>query len=213
MTTSWKFLFYLLLLTFLRCRSNEDEKYFTGTVDYSYTYSSDSLNADSLALLRTSAGRFDYDSTGYKSYFTGRDTLTYYYSGKRNRCITQYENGERQCEDYSQLTDSVLSVRMYDTDEKVLGYTCRVLEIQKGSSLVRYYVSTGLKIAPATYTRHRSYNWDTYGKEADGGLILKMEHIFPRFTMHGIATAVRIMPGSFRAFEIPDSEWAELCGE
>ena len=196
------------------CKNGKKDSYFSGTVDYSYTYSSDSLNADSIARQRPLKSRFSYDTTGYQSVFWGPDTMKYYYSGSRNRCISQTGTaGEYQCEDYSIQTDRVISTRVYDTDEKILGYNCRILEMQKENSLVKYYISTGLKIAPATYVNHRSYNWDTYGKEANGGLILKLEHRFRFFTMHGIATGITSMTGSFKALEIPETAWATHCGQ
>ena len=199
-------------LCWMGCQSGKKDSYFSGTVDYAYSYSSDSLNADSLAKGRPSKSRFSYDTTGYQSVFTGRDTIKYYYSGKLNRCVSRNSSGEEtQCEDYSVLTDSVLSVRVYETDEKILGYECKVLEIQKNNSWVKYYVSTKQKIAPATYLRHRSYNWDTYGKEAKGGLILKLEHRFRHFTMTGIATSVTRMPGNFMALELPENELERIC--
>ena len=68
---------------------------------------------------------------------------------------------------------------------------CRLLEIQKSNSWVKYYVSKEQKIAPATYQHHRSYNWDVYGEKAGGGLILRSEHRFKMFTMMGIATDVK----------------------
>ncbi len=194
------------------CQRHDEKKYFTGTVDYTYSYSSDSLNADSLSLLRPGKSRFSYDTTNYQSVFWGRDTMTYYYSGQRNRCISRTGSGnEFQCEDYGVVTDRVLSARLYDTDEKVLGYACRVLELQKGNSFVKYYVSREQKLSPSTYRDHRSFNWDVYGREADGGLILKLEHRFPHFTMHGIATKVQQISGDFSALDINEEDWEKYC--
>ncbi len=205
---------YMAAVCWMACKNEKKDNFFSGTVDYAYSFSSDSLNADSITRQRPVKSRFNYDTTGYQSVFFGPDTTKYYYSGIRNRCISQNGNaGKYQCEDYGILTDRVISTRVYDTEEKILGYDCRVLEIQKENSLVKYYISTTLKIAPATYVNHRSYNWDTYGKEANGGLILKLEHRFRYFTMHGIATGITSKPGNFRALEIPETEWAIHCGQ
>ena len=105
----------------------------------------------------------------------------------------------------------MLSTKLYDTDEKVLGYSCKILELQKRNSRVKYYVSNDLKIAPATYQRHRSYNWDVYGEKANGGLILKLEHQFKTFTMSGIATSVKIMNENYSALGMSDKELEEFC--
>lgn len=191
---------------------NEDKKYFTGTIEYAYTYSSNILNADSLTKERPSKGIFRYDENNYQSQFINTDTITYYYSGSLNKCIAEAGSIKKyECEDYGVMTDSVLTVKEYATEEKVLGHSCRILELQKKNSLVKYYVSTDLRIAPATYKLHKSYNWDVYGTKANGGLILKLEHQFKVFTMRGIAGEIKEGHQKFKALEINESLFTEIC--
>lgn len=191
---------------------NPGNKYFTGTIEYAYTYSSDSLNADSLAKTRPSKSLLRYDTINYQSKFIGADTIVYYYSGRFNKCLSGTErSGNYACEDYGTFTDSVLSYKLIDTDEKILGYSCKILEIQKKNSWLRYYVSNELKIAPATYRQHISYNWDLYGDKANGGLILRSEHRFKYFIMRGIATAVEARFARFKALEIDEKLFSQFC--
>lgn len=187
--------------------------YFTGTINYRYSYTSDSLNQDSVSRLRPVESSFRYDENGYQSRFTGKDTETYYYSGLSNKCVSASGNPVvYACGDYGIITDSVLSAKLYETDEKVLGYRCKILELQKGNSWVKYYISTDLRIAPGTYRRHKSYNWDVYGEKANGGLILKLEHRFKKFTMSGIATSVSTFKKeNFRALEIDEEKFSNIC--
>lgn len=203
----------LFFISLTACRQKTKD-FFTGTIRYQYTYSSNTLNADSLAESRPAAAVFRYDLADYQSMFTGKDTIIYYYAGKKNKALSAAGNPVSfSCEDYGQVTDSVLSVKLYDTTEKVLGYTCRVLEIQKKNSWVQYFVAKDLQIAPDTYERHVAYNWDVYGKEAKGGLILKLEHRFLRFTMKGIASSVqKTVDQRFRALEIDTILFNRLCG-
>lgn len=204
--------FQILILVILITACNSNKKYFTGTVDYAYTYTSDSLNTDSLALTRPVKSNFRYDESNYQSRFTGKDTQVYYYSGIVNKCVGKINNDpDYTCEDYSLATDSILSWKVYDTDEKILGYDCRILEIQKTTSWVKYYVAKKLIIAPVTYQKHKSYNWNFYGEKSNGGLILKLEHRFKRFTMKGVATNVVIEKTAFRALEISDSLFSTVC--
>lgn len=202
----------LLLMLHAGCKSKAKEKYFTGTIDYAYSYESDSMNTDSLARVRPAKGTFRYDLYNYQSRFIGQDTLTYYYSGNLNKCVSE-NNSQRNytCEDYGVLTDSVSAYKVYDTDEKVLGYSCKILEMQKRNSWVKYYVSSELKIAPATYQKHTSYNWDIYGEKAEGGLILKSEHRFKNFVMKGVVTNIKAHPGDFSALEIDVKQMNEIC--
>jgi hypothetical protein len=194
------------------CKSSKKEKYFTGTIAYVYTYSSDSLDADSLTYARAGGSSFRYDLQDYQSRFTGKDTETWYYSGLRNKCIGKMNSeAHYSCEDYNIVTDTVLSWKLYDTDEKILGHACRVLEMQKGNSWVRYFISRELVIAPDTYRRHKSYNWNFYGEKAGGGLILKSEHRFTKFTMKGVATDITVKDKKFRALEISDTLYDTVC--
>lgn len=196
----------------LCCNGIENEKFFSGIIEYDYSYASDSLKADSLAKERPAKGIFRYDQGNYQSSFIGKDSFTYYYSGSLNKCVAKTGlQPSYQCEDYNIVTDSVLSVKFYDTDERIAGYACSILEMQKSHSWVRYYVSRELKIAPATYQRHRSYNWDVYGKKADGGLILKSEHRFKNFTMYGIVSSLKRYDSNFIALEIDEKKIAEIC--
>lgn len=200
-----------ILMLFSAC-STPAKKYFTGTIEYAYTYSSNILNVDSLTEKRPAKGIFRYDDNNYQSRFINTDTVTYYYSGSLNKCIAETGNTNKyECEDYSLITDSVLAIKDYATGEKILGHPCRFLELQKKSSVVKYYYSTDMKIAPATYKKHKAYNWDVYGTTSSGGLILKLEHQFKLFTMWGIAININDKKESFTALEINDTLFNKLC--
>jgi len=202
----------LVVLSFTGCNI-ADRKYFTGTIQYTYTYTSDSWNVDSLSKTRPFKSLQRYDTVNYQSKFVSNDdTTAYYYSGTLNQCLSRTNSfGQLTCEDYSAFTDSVVSYRLIDTDEKILGYRCKILEIQKKNSWLRYYVSNDLKVAPATYRRHASYNWDFYGEKANGGLILRSEHRFKYFTMKGIATTINKSNSHFKALEIDEGLFARYC--
>jgi hypothetical protein len=199
-----------LLVLFIAGCGTSDYKYFTGTIEYAYSYNSDALDADSLTRARFVKGVFRYDTLNYQSHFIGKDTATYYYSGKLNKSISKTD-GNYECEDYGIANDSVLSYKLYNTDEKVLGYSCKILELQKKNSWVKYYVSDDLRIAPATYKHHRAYNWDFYGEKAGGGLILKMEHRLKIFTLSGLVTNLAMKDKNFTALEIGEEELVKAC--
>jgi hypothetical protein len=208
-----RFIFIVSFVVFICACRTTPAVFFTGTIEYSYTYTSDSLNADSLTKERTAKSFFRYDTLNYQSRFEGKDTQVYFYSGKRNKALAVTgQPAEYSCEDYSAITDSVVGVKIYDTEDKVLGFPCRVLEIQKKNSWVRYHVSKDLRIAPGTYRNHVSYNWDVYGREAGGGLILKSEHRFKQFSMHGkTIKLMRFSDPEFRALEVKEELFDQYC--
>lgn len=208
-----KFIFLIsMLFGFASCLSSKFNPSFNGSIRYQYSYSSTILDVDSLRNVRPGLGLFRYDRCCYQSSFVGIDTFTYYYSGRVNKCLSQLGNSTSfECEDYDLHTDSILSIKDYSCSETILGYSCRILEMQKKNSWVRYYYATDMRIAKATYKNHRSYNWDTYGNHTKGGLILKLEHRFARFTMTGIAVAIDQQHKTFKALQIPDSLFAKYC--
>lgn len=123
---------FILLLHLSGCNGDTEEKYFTGEIVYRYTYESHVLNTDSLAKERPVKGIFRYDLANYQSRFQGKDSFTYYYSGKLNKALSQAGNSENYtCEDYGMVTDSVISWKLYPTGEKILGQDCDILELQK----------------------------------------------------------------------------------
>ncbi len=205
-------LVFIFLLTLAAGCGQGGTGYFSGTVVYEYTYTTDSLDADSLAGVRPQIGYFRYDENDYQSRFTGKDTSTYFYSGILNKCIAEEgHSGVYTCDDYGEASDSVITYRIYDTEEKVLGHSCRIMEIQKSRSLVKYYFSEDLIMSPGTYRNHKSFNWDFYGRISGGGLVLKLEHRFRSFTMYGIAVQVEKKNKAFRALEIEDSVFRNYC--
>lgn len=206
----WIFILFILLVI-SGCKETAN-KYFTGSIEYAYSYTSDSLNADSIAKVRPAKSILRYDTLNYQSLFIGADTQVYFYSGIYNKVLFKTgDAGNYECEDYGVFTDSVLSFKLYDTNEKILGYSCKILEIQKKNSWLQYYVSNDLRIAPSTYNKHISYNWDFYGEKANGGLILKSEHRLKYFTLKGIATSLSRRDDNFKAFETGDDLFSRHC--
>lgn len=204
----------ILMLLLVNCERNKEQAhvYFTGEIEYSYSYSSDNLNTDSLKLNKPWKSEFRYDLENYQSKFTGTDTFTYFYSGKLNRCLSM-KNGipDSLCEDYGIDTDSVISFKVYDTNEKVVGYECRIIEYQSKLFRTKYYVSKDLRIAPGTYEKHKSYNWSFYGRKAEGGLIMKIEHRFKNYTMYGTATSVTAFSDKQAAWQIDAKLFDKMC--
>ncbi len=207
-----------LIALFCSCTNPADKSlpdFFRGEIEYSYSYESNQLNQDSLRIARPFKGIFRYDSADYQSSFISKnDSFTYYYSGVRNKCLSSF-NGiiDSTCEDYSAATDSILSWKLYPANEKIYGQDCNVLEMQKKNSWVQYYVSRDRKLSPASYKRHRSYDWDFYGEKAGGGLILKLEHRFAKFTMKGSVVAVIEKKGDYKALTIAGNEFERLCNK
>lgn len=201
-----KHIFILSLLTlfivlFISC--GQAPSYFEGKIIYQYSYESETLNADSLAENRTASSEFYYQGARYKNSFIGKTIDRYIFNGDTG--FSYHESSQTDtilCEDYRLPTDSVINLQIIPTKEKVLGYATQIIEIVGKFSTTKFWVSTTLKTNPDWYKSHQAYNWHFYLEQADGGIILKVEHIFKHFTMHGIATEVKLMDVPEKIFEL-----------
>jgi hypothetical protein len=220
MNPAKKMLFPIAAMICFGCNDQSGQKnepvtepaYFTGEIAYDYSYESHVLNVDSLVKLKPYRSNFRYDLGNYQSQFIDKDTFTYFYSGSLNKCVSETNSQKNyECEDYSTATDSILSFKVYDTDEKVLGYKCRILEYQSKIFRNKYYVSTDLKIAPATYQKHLAYNWKFYGEQTGGGLILKLEHRFKNYVMKGIASGIVQQQQNYKALQVDEAVFNKAC--
>ena len=202
-----------LFMLNLACNLAEPKKptYFTGQIEYTYSYESDVLNIDSLSALKPSKSIFRFDLHNYQSQFFGQDTITYYYLEKINRALSKTNNKlDSVCQDYGVETDSLRSLRVYDGTQTILGYTTQIIEFQGKYFWNRYEVSKKHKISPATYSRHESYNWSVYGSQTEGGLILRSTHDFGRYSMIGQVCSIKVGKGLFHALDIPEGQVYQL---
>lgn len=75
--------------------SNFDYEIFTGSIEYQYQYESTTIKKlDSLRKIKPSKSIFRFDTNNYQSKFIGKDTFTYFYSGKFNKCISETNNNK-----------------------------------------------------------------------------------------------------------------------
>ncbi len=207
----FKHIYIFGFIALFGCNDGKDESYFTGKITYQYSYASDLMDVDSLSKLKPMFGEFRYDLLDYQSKFIGKDTITYYYMGNINKGIWKNEVGHYECEDYGFPTDSIISFRVYDSSQKILGHEIKVLEFQSKLFWTRYYVSKNLQIAPETYKKHTAYNLSFYGNQTDGGLILKLEHKFKNYTMFGDLSELKKHKPDFKAIEINRNEIMNAC--
>jgi hypothetical protein len=202
-----------IFVLFTQCSpKNSSAEFFTGEIEYTYHYKSDSLNIDSLKALKPHKSIFRFDSLNYQSQFFGKDTTTYFYLSKSNLGVGQTTSTDSlECEDYGVATDSILYFKIYPSDTLVLGQECMVLEYQGKYFWNRYYVSAQSFLAPQTYQNHRAYNWQFYGEKSRGGLILKLEHRFEKYTMVGEAARITPFTKGELAIQASEERLLQLC--
>ena len=198
----------------LICSCSSKEEYFSGELVYNYTYNSPNFDADSISAERPSKGVFRYDKFNYQSQFiTKADSLSYFYISSRNLAIAKnHKSDQWRCENYGVSTDSVLSYKYYDTETKILGHSCKILEFKSRFANNKYYISTDQHLNTNLYKNHEAYNWKFYGDKTDGGLILKLEHHFSDHSMIGNVESIQYFKPQELAIKEDLSFLLNKCG-
>lgn len=193
-------------------KAEQSDGFFQGELHYHYSYQSDVHNLAYLKSIRPKISVFRFDSNNYQSTFYGADTISYYYNSHKNVAISSKNMiFEPDCQDYSINPEQRLSSKVYDTDELVMGYPCKVIEFETTNGFYRYHVSTEIFLPPPTYQNHLAYNWAFYGKQAKGGIILRMETRFRDFTMIGEITKIGWYRNGQKAWTISEKLLDQAC--
>ena len=209
------FVFFYLVILLGSCSTEkkiEKKNAFEGLIEYAYSYQSDSLNIDTLRTQHPSSGMMIYKDSMYKSVFVANHkTETYIYNNAEGIAYDLSAEDSIDCEDYKIQKDSVLRYDIHETDEKILGHEVKILEFDTKYATQRFYFSTKFKVAPYNYDKHLAYNWKFYKEKANGGVLLKVEHIFKKFTMISIATKIEQKEIDPKVFEIDKSKLTTTC--
>lgn len=194
--------------------TSADQDYFKGEIHYTYSYASNRINLDSTNQSRPVKGVFKYDSKNYLSQFinTSDDTTSYYYLSDQNVAVSKSPGlSPWKCTSYGIATDSVLSYRYYDTHLVIEGQKCKILEFTSRYGTNKYFVSQEMFLHPSLYKNHVAYNWKFYGDITNGGIILRLEHQFPGYTMTGTTNKLIQYSSNDIAFNIPENRLLEYC--
>jgi hypothetical protein len=214
--------FFFILLSIINALSNcktttknERQDSFEGIIEYAYTYQSDSINIDSLKTNRPSSGQMVYKDSLYKSVFIGfigKNTESYIYDNHTGIAFhLSISSDSIDCEDYTAQNDTVFSYQIIETGEKILGEEVNILEFVSKYATQRFYYSLKHKVAPFNYDKHLAYNWNFYKEKTNGGVLLKVEHIFKKFTMIGIATKIEAKEISIKEFRFDLNKLKAAC--
>lgn len=206
------FFFVFIALHLFGCTAPESQNSFEGIIEYAYSYQGDSVNGDTLDAARATTGKMIYKGSKYKSVFIGKNTESYIYDNDTGLAnFISSETDSIDCEDYTVQNDSILFFQIINTDEKILGEKVKILKFSSVYATHRFYFSLKHKVAPSNYDKHEAYNWKFYKEKADGGVLLKVEHIFKKMKMTGIATKLEARPVSAKEFEIDTSKLKAVC--
>ena len=153
-----------------------------------------------------------FKDSKYKSIFESKNKMEIYiYDNESGIAYDLTDKDSIGCEDYKMNNDSIYSYEIIETDEKVLGHEVKILEFKSKYATNKFFFSKNYKVAPHNYDKHLAYNWKFYMEKADGGVILKVEHVFKKFTMKGVATQFEVQEINPKLFEIDKNKLKMAC--
>jgi len=194
--------------------SQSKGKDFEGLIHYQYTYVSDKLNQDSLNQGKDNEGIYFWKKGSYKGSLTGGDGNLFIYNSWDNRCY--YSNnsnlqGYFYCMDYRQSTDTLLSVEIINTNEKILGEVCDLLIIKTPQYTSKYYFSKRYRVDPSYYKEHKAYLWDILMEKTNGGAILKSITEYKDYKFEATATKIELKELDDKEFKVDGLKIISEC--
>lgn len=164
-------IFILILL----CSSfSSDNDLFVGKILYKYSFTDLKGNdiTDKLKLYFGSEQYYFIDKLNYKTYdennnlvqLYNSETNTYYYFSK-DKTAKKFDGAT--------LTSQTFKVTKLDKREKIAGYDCESIQVEKDNSTTIYYFSKAIATDPKIFAKHNFGEWDKYLEATHGALTLK----------------------------------------
>lgn len=115
--------------------------------------------------------------------------------------------------DTKENLDSLISYTITDTEETILGYDCKLLEIKSTEGLTRYYFSPKIVVNPEDYKNHE-YGFWKFSLEVTGGALplksisdyedLKLVTVAKSIELKALDDAIFIIPSDLPLIPSPE---------
>ena len=199
------FLYFIIISSSL---SDISESYFEGNIQFEHSYKSNSIDIDSLKIIRSNSAFYLFKGPYYKGVTYSKDTLIYIYNGNLSKCLfSKTSDNSVYCFDYSQSNDSKLkSWKILKATKEILGYKCNILVFEYPSYTSKYYYSKEIKLDPKVYETHAAYDYKKRLELTEGSVALLSEIIYPEYTMSISATKIISMEVSDNEFYLDSFE-------
>lgn len=192
----------LFLLTAVAATYGQD---FEGKVIYKNTYKSKIPNASSEQLSSMMGTTQEYLIKGgnYKSSTNGTFLQWQLYINKDNKLYNKMANSPTiMWNDGSVNGDEVITAEIRKGVLEVMGYTCDELVLTCKSGVQKYYFSSGLKVDPKLFEKHKYGNWSEVISRTHA-LPIKMIIDSSQLTLECLATEIIPMKLEDKIFELP----------
>ena len=125
--------------------------------------------------------------------------------GKSNSYYFFSANKSAQKIDVSAISPQKIKIIKLDQTEKIAGYNCNLLQVEKEDSTTIYYYSSSVKIDPKLFANHYLGEWNQYLEASEGALALKfvIANHKAKYIWQAVATQVTKLKLTRKDFEFP----------
>src|SRR5262245_57765163 len=197
----------LALLVVVLTSFKSDKNYFVGMILYKNAYTDLKGNniMERIAPFVCREQHYFIDGKNYKAYDEHNNwvqlynsaTNTYYYFNK-DKTATRYDGAT--------VTSQNFVVTKLDTTEKIAGYDCQAIQVERDNSTTIYFFRPAIKTDARAFSRHHFGEWNRYLETTGGALSLKfiMKDHKNGYIWTSTATEVKSLKLEARDFVFPE---------
>lgn len=186
--------------------SKLEAQYFEGKLTYSQSYESKlpNVTSEQFNIMMGNTSEYYIKGQNYKTVMNGTVSEFQLYSPSENRLYNKVSVTDTLLwNDASSNPYKVIEYSIAKSNERILGYKCKVLEVVTESGKTIYYFSKKLKINPELYTNHHFGNWALFTSQTKS-LPLKVIIDNTQFRSVGVVTKIEEMELMAEFFKLPN---------
>ena len=135
------------------------------------------------------------EKNNWQQLFLGKSNFYYFFSA----------NKSAQKIDVSAISPQKIKIIKLDKTERIAGYNCNLLQVEKEDSTTIYYYSSSVKIDPKLFANHYLGAWNQYLEASEGALALKfvVTNYKAKYIWQAVAKQVTKLKLTRKDFEFP----------
>ena len=157
--------------------SNSNKNYFEGKITYKQSYTSDRLDADSLANVSANGNLYEINHNYYRGLTYAKDSAQFILDGRLGKSLYKTKNQSRfTCYDHTQVSSQIGTIKKNDSIKIINGFRCKSFKIISKGRTTTYFYSLDYKMHPNIYSKYLEWNWKEKMELSNGGITIKSIH-------------------------------------
>ncbi|GAK91793.1 hypothetical protein JCM19297_285 [Nonlabens ulvanivorans] len=129
--------------------SSNNKNYFEGRVTYKQSYTSDRLDADSLANVSANGNLYEINHNYYRGLTYSADSAQFILDGRLGKSLYKTKNQSSfTCYDHTQVNSKIGTIKKNDSIKIINGFRCKSFQIISNGRTATYFYSLDYKMHP-----------------------------------------------------------------